>query len=48
MPSHHNIWSNVQAVLQMIPIGTATSACPMLPLSHSYERMVDYTLFRRA
>jgi len=36
----------VQAVLQMIPIGTATSACRCLPLSHSYERMMDYTLFQ--
>jgi len=46
MLSHHNIWSNVQAVLQMIPIGTGDECLSMLPLSHSYERMVDYTLFQ--
>jgi long-chain acyl-CoA synthetase len=46
MLSHHNIWSNVQAVLQMIPIGNSDECLSMLPLSHSYERMVDYTLFQ--
>ncbi|HYX81671.1 MAG TPA: long-chain fatty acid--CoA ligase, partial [Gemmatimonadales bacterium] len=46
MLSHYNIWSNVQACLQMIPIGTGDECLSMLPLSHSYERMVDYTLFQ--
>ena len=46
MLSHYNIWSNVQAVLQMIPIGHGDECLSMLPLSHSYERMVDYTLFQ--
>jgi long-chain acyl-CoA synthetase len=46
MLSHNNIWSNVQAVLQMIPIGSGDECLSMLPLSHSYERMVDYTLFQ--
>jgi long-chain acyl-CoA synthetase len=46
MLSHHNIWSNVQAVLQIIPIGPGDECLSMLPLSHSYERMVDYTLFQ--
>lgn len=46
MLSHYNIWSNVQAVLQMIPIGVGDECLSMLPLSHSYERMVDYTLFQ--
>ncbi len=46
MLSHHNIWSNVQAVLQIIPVGQGDSCLSMLPLSHSYERMVDYTLFQ--
>jgi len=46
MLSHYNIWSNVQAVLQMIPIGQGDECLSMLPLSHSYERMVDYTLFQ--
>ncbi len=46
MLSHYNIWSNVQAVLQTIPIGSGDECLSMLPLSHSYERMVDYTLFQ--
>jgi long-chain acyl-CoA synthetase len=46
MLTHYNIWSNVQAVLQMIPIGGGDECLSMLPLSHSYERMVDYTLFQ--
>ena len=46
MLSHYNIWSNVQASLQMIPIGGDDECLSMLPLSHSYERMVDYTLFQ--
>ena len=46
MLSHHNIWSNVQASLQIIPIGIGDECLSMLPLSHSYERMVDYTLFQ--
>ena len=46
MLSHYNIWSNVQAALQMIPIGSGDECLSMLPLSHSYERMVDYTLFQ--
>jgi len=46
MLTHYNIWSNVQACLQMIPIGGGDECLSMLPLSHSYERMVDYTLFQ--
>jgi len=46
MLSHHNIWSNVQACLQIMPIGGGDECLSMLPLSHSYERMVDYTLFQ--
>src|SRR5204863_1745828 len=46
MLSHYNIWSNVQSCLQMIPIGVGDERLSMLPLSHSYERMVDYTLFQ--
>ncbi|HXM39421.1 MAG TPA: long-chain fatty acid--CoA ligase [Gemmatimonadales bacterium] len=46
MLSHYNLWSNVQAVLQMIPVGAGDECLSMLPLSHSYERMVDYTLFQ--
>src|SRR3989442_14721947 len=43
---YYNIWSKVQACLQMIPIGGGDECLSMLPLSHSYERMVDYTLFQ--
>src|SRR5256714_14700362 len=46
MLAHYNIWSNVQSCLQMIPIGSGDECLSMLPLSHSYERMVDYTLFQ--
>src|SRR5256885_15159437 len=46
MLTHHNLWSNVQAVLQMIPIGSGDECLSMLPLSHSYERTDDYTLFQ--
>ncbi len=46
MLSHYNIWSNVQSCLQMIPIGVGDECLSMLPLSHSYERTDDYTLFQ--
>src|SRR3989475_3177506 len=46
MLSHYNIWSNVQASLQIIPIGGGDECLSMLPMAHSYERMVDYTLFQ--
>jgi long-chain acyl-CoA synthetase len=42
--SHKNIWSNVQGGLQAMPLGPTDECLAMLPLSHVYERMVDYTL----
>jgi long-chain acyl-CoA synthetase len=42
--SHRNIWSNVQGGLQAMPLGPTDECLAMLPLSHVYERMVDYTL----
>jgi long-chain acyl-CoA synthetase len=46
MLTHNNIYSNVLGGLQAMPL-TATDEClAMLPLSHVYERMVDYTLLR--
>jgi long-chain acyl-CoA synthetase len=42
--THNNIWSNVQAALQVMPLTDEDECLAMLPLSHVYERMVDYTL----
>ncbi|HMA44796.1 MAG TPA: long-chain fatty acid--CoA ligase [Gemmatimonadales bacterium] len=42
--THHNIWSNVQGGLQALPLQPTDECLAMLPLSHVYERMVDYTL----
>jgi long-chain acyl-CoA synthetase len=46
MLSHDNIWSNVQATLQVLDLGDAEECLAMLPLSHIFERMVDYTLMQ--
>jgi len=42
--THNNIWSNVQAALQVMSLSAEDECLAMLPLSHVYERMVDYTL----
>ncbi len=42
--SHKNIWSNVQGGLVAMPLRPTDECLAMLPLSHVYERMVDYTL----
>jgi long-chain acyl-CoA synthetase len=42
--THNNIWSNVQAALEVMPLSAEDECLAMLPLSHVYERMVDYTL----
>ncbi len=42
--THNNIWSNVQAALQVMALTDEDECLAMLPLSHVYERMVDYTL----
>jgi long-chain acyl-CoA synthetase len=44
--THNNIWSNVQAALEVMPLSADDECLAMLPLSHVYERMVDYTLMR--
>ncbi|HUL03988.1 MAG TPA: long-chain fatty acid--CoA ligase [Gemmatimonadales bacterium] len=44
MLSHDNLWSNVQCALQVIPIVAGDTCLSMLPLSHVFERMVDYVL----
>jgi long-chain acyl-CoA synthetase len=46
MLSHNNLWSNVQTSLQVMPVGAGDESLSMLPLSHVFERMVDYTLFQ--
>jgi long-chain acyl-CoA synthetase len=44
MLTHNNLWSNVQGGLQALPLSAEDECLAMLPLSHVYERMVDYTL----
>jgi long-chain acyl-CoA synthetase len=45
MLTHDNIYSNVKAGLEVMPVGPGDEALSMLPLSHIFERMVAYTLF---
>lgn len=45
MLSHGNIHSNVRAVESVLDLGTSDIALSFLPLSHIFERMVDYHLF---
>ncbi len=45
MLTHNNIYSNVVAALQVMPISAGDEALSMLPLTHIFERMVAYTLF---
>ncbi|MDX1632002.1 MAG: long-chain fatty acid--CoA ligase, partial [Thermoanaerobaculia bacterium] len=47
MLSHWNIASNVQNALQMMDIEPDQTALSFLPLSHSFERTVDYIYFYR-
>ena len=46
MLTHNNIWSNVQAAVHILPLVDGDECLAMLPLSHIYERMVDYTLLQ--
>jgi len=45
MLTHDNLWSNIRCALQVILISAGEECLSMLPLSHVFERMVDYTLF---
>jgi long-chain acyl-CoA synthetase len=47
MLTHGNITSNVLASLQMMDIEGSWTALSFLPLSHSFERTVDYIYFYR-
>jgi long-chain acyl-CoA synthetase len=47
MLSHNNIFSNTQAVRDILPVGQQDVALSFLPLSHIFQRMVDYFLFWR-
>lgn len=42
MLSHTNIVSNVKSVLAIVPVGSQTTTVSFLPLSHIFERMVNY------
>jgi long-chain acyl-CoA synthetase len=45
MLTHSNLWSNIDACLHVFPLTTQDECLAMLPLSHVYERMVDYTMW---
>jgi len=47
MLTHDNIFSNVKACEQALPVGPADSTLSILPLSHILQRMVDYLFFYR-
>jgi len=40
--THANIASNVEACLELFPLGPGDVGMSLLPLSHVFERMVDY------
>ncbi len=46
MLTHDNLYANVQGGLVTMPLSATDECLAMLPLSHVYERMVDYTLLR--
>ncbi|MGH9361345.1 MAG: AMP-dependent synthetase/ligase [Thermoanaerobaculia bacterium] len=45
MLSHSNIASNVVAAMEVLPVSGSYTALSFLPLSHSFERTVDYAYF---
>jgi long-chain acyl-CoA synthetase len=47
MLSHNNLHSNVRAAQRVLPIDESDSTLSFLPLSHVFQRMVDYLLFNR-
>jgi long-chain acyl-CoA synthetase len=47
MLSHNNLHSNVRAAAHCIPINGRDATLSFLPLSHVFQRMVDYLLFHQ-
>jgi len=47
MLSHDNLHSNVRASAQLLPVDDSDLTLSFLPLSHVFQRMVDYLLFSR-
>jgi long-chain acyl-CoA synthetase len=47
MLTHGNIGSNVDAALSQLPIHNGVTTLSILPLSHIFERMIDYAMFAR-
>jgi long-chain acyl-CoA synthetase len=46
MLTHANLFYDVEASLLALPLRKADRALSLLPLSHIFERMLDYALFR--
>jgi long-chain acyl-CoA synthetase len=44
MLTHNNIYSNVVTAIPQLDVGPTDTALSFLPLSHIFERMVDYAL----
>jgi long-chain acyl-CoA synthetase len=47
MLSHDNLFSNVRAAQRILTIDESDATLSFLPLSHVFQRMVDYLLFNR-
>ncbi len=45
MLTHDNLFSNIEATSRLLSMGTDDSTLSFLPLSHVFQRMVDYYLF---
>jgi long-chain acyl-CoA synthetase len=45
--THNNLWSNVTASSRALPLEPTDTTLSFLPVSHIFERMVDYLFFSR-